>query len=314
MTSFETFGLKEAYKRVQKSGDRLSEFETLIEWDAFRPILDDLYNNKTSQGGRPNIDPIVMLKLLVLQSLYNLSDPELERQVADRISFRKFIGFSTKVPDFSTVWLFRERLIASGKDKQIWELYQSQLEIKGLHIEKGVLQDATFITADPGNRSSKNSEGREPKTRRNRDGTFTKKGSKSYFGYKLHSLLDKKHHLIRRIETTTASVHDSRVDLSKKGETVYRDKGYFGVEPNGRNKTMRRAVRGSVLSLKDIRRNLVISKIRAPIERSYAVIKRIFNGGHVLVTTVKRAHIKNLFWTFSYNLIQLGTLKRRGAW
>jgi transposase, IS5 family len=103
-TSFETFGLKEAYKRVQKSGDRLSEFETLIEWDAFRPILDVLYNNKTSQGGRPNIDPIVMLKLLVLQSLYNLLDPELERQVADRISFRKFIGFSTEVPDFSTVW------------------------------------------------------------------------------------------------------------------------------------------------------------------------------------------------------------------
>src|SRR5271157_2805195 len=208
MTSFETFGLNEAYKRVQKSGDRLSEFDTLIEWDAFRPILEDLYNNKTSQGGRPNVDPVVMVKLLVIQSLYNLSDPELERQVADRISFRKFIGFSTDVPDFSTVWLFRERLIDTGKDKEIWELYQAQLEIKGLHIEKGVLQDATFITADPGNRSSNISCGKEPKTRRSKDGTFSKKGSKSYFGFKLHSLMDKKHHLIRRIRTTTASVHE----------------------------------------------------------------------------------------------------------
>jgi transposase, IS5 family len=77
---------------------------------------------------------------------------------------------------------------------------------------------------------------------------------------------------------------------------------------------MRRALRGSVLSLKDIRKNLVISKIRAPIERSYAVIKRIFNGGHVLVTTERRAHLKNLFWAFSYNLVQLGTLRRRGFW
>jgi len=105
MTS-ETFGLNEAYKRVQKVGDHLSEFELLIEWEAFHPIFQDIYHNKTSKGGRPNIDPIVIIKLLVLQSLYNLSNSELERQVTDRVSFRKFIGFTTQIPDFSTVWFF----------------------------------------------------------------------------------------------------------------------------------------------------------------------------------------------------------------
>ena len=102
--TFETFGLNEAYKRVQKVGDRLSEFESLIEWDQFRPLFADIYHNNTRKGGRPNVDPVVMIKLLVLQSLYNLSDPELERQVTDRISFRKCIGFTTEIPDFLTVW------------------------------------------------------------------------------------------------------------------------------------------------------------------------------------------------------------------
>ncbi|MEM2124129.1 MAG: hypothetical protein QXL43_02190, partial [Methanolinea sp.] len=58
-TTFETFGLHEACKRVQKVGDRLSEFASIIDWDQFRPILEDLYRNKEGKGGRPNIDPVV---------------------------------------------------------------------------------------------------------------------------------------------------------------------------------------------------------------------------------------------------------------
>ena len=70
-------------------------------------------------------------------------------------------------------------------------------------------------------------------TRRSKDGTWTKKNSKSYFGYKLHSKSDIDYGLIRDIETTTASVHDSQIDLTKKGEVAYRDKGYFGAPSKG---------------------------------------------------------------------------------
>ena len=256
-----------------------------------------------------------MIKLLVLQSLYNLSDPELERQETDRISFRKFIGFNTEIPDFSTVWLFRERLIESGKYEGVWNTFQAQLDLKGLKITRGVIQDATIITADPGVPSSEVSRGEEGKTRRNKDGTWTKRGETPYFGYKLHALIDKESHLIRRLETTTASVHDSQVDLSMPGETVYRDKGYFGVRPQASiDKTMKRAVRGHPLTIKEKRRNRAISRVRRVIERTFAVIKRNFNGGHVMVTTVERVHIKNLFSSFSFNLVQLSTLKRRGVW
>ncbi len=135
------------------------------------------------------------------------------------------------------------------------------------------------------------------------------------FGYKFHALVDKEYHLIRRIETTTASGHDSQVDLSMPGETVYRDKGYFGVKPRASiNKIMNRGARGRPLAITEKRRNRAISRVRRVIERSFAVIKRIFHRGHVLVTTLERVHIKNMFSAFSFNLVQLKTLKWKGAW
>ncbi|MDI6719440.1 MAG: IS5 family transposase [Methanomicrobiales archaeon] len=309
MNSFTDFTLNEEYKRIQRLGDRLAELESLIEWESFRPILSNLYESNDEIGGRPNTDEILLLKMLVLQSFYGLSDPEMERQANDRISFRKFLGFPEKIPDHSTLWYFRERLIRAGKEKAVWDQLQQQLDTKGLRIKKGVIQDASFITSDPGHASSDTPRGEEAKTRRRRDGTWAKKGKKSYFGYKLHILVDKEHQFIRRLKTTPASLHDSRVDLSRKGETVYRDKGYFGVKPQASmDKTMHRSTRGHPLSMKEERRNRAIMRVRALVERPFAVIKRVYDGAHALVTTCARVHVKMLFCCFSYNLPQLLTI------
>ena len=72
-----------------------------------------------------------MIKLLILQQLYGLSDPQLELQVADRISFSVFLGTTEVIPDYSTVWLFRERLKENGKLEAIWEEFVNQLKAKG---------------------------------------------------------------------------------------------------------------------------------------------------------------------------------------
>ena len=138
-----------------------------------------------------------------------------------------------------------------------------------------------------------------------------KKGGKSSFGYKLHAKSDVDLGLIRDLETTPANVHDSRVDLSREGEVVYRDKGYFGVEPRGYDATMRRGVRGRPLGIRDRLRNRRINRKRAPGERPFAVIKRVFNAGHVLVTTVPRVHVKMVFACFCFSLVQLATLAAR---
>jgi IS5 family transposase len=311
MDTFKAYMLRKAYQKIQKLGDRLAKIEPLIDWEAFRPIITPMYHNKTPRGGRPNVDEVMMVKLLVLQQWYGLSDPELERQVADRLSFQRFLGFPETLPDYSTVWQFRERLAESGRDRLVWEELQRQLDAKGLRVKKGVVQDASFITADPGHAKADKPRGGEAKTRRSGDGTWAKKGGKSSYGYKLHTKMDVDLGLIRDLETTTASVHDSRVDLSRPGEVVYRDKGYFGVRPRGYDATMRRAVRGRPLGIRDRLRNRRIKRKRAPGERPFALIKRMFGSGHVLVTTVKRVHVKMVFACLCFNLVQLGTLAAR---
>ena len=256
-------------------------------------------------------DEIVMVKMLVLQAWYGLSDPELERQANDRISFHKFLGFPERIPDRATVWAFRERLIDTGRDERIWEELQRQIDTKGLKVKEGVIQDATFITADPGHQRVNEPRGPAVKTRRNKDGEWTKKHGKSYFGHKLHTLTDMDYGLIRRLETTTAEIHDSQIDLSEHGEVVYRDRGYFGAPCRGYNATMDRNVRGHPITEKQKNRNKRISRKRAPGERPYAVIKNIFKSGHQIVTTTLRTHTKNIFTCFSYNLLQLNTLTKK---
>lgn len=89
MKSFDDYFLKKEYARVEELGDKLVDIDPLIDWELFRPIIREMYDNRTERGGRLNKDEIVMMKMLVLQSWYGLLDPELERQAMDRISFRK---------------------------------------------------------------------------------------------------------------------------------------------------------------------------------------------------------------------------------
>ncbi len=300
--------LREAYRNIERLGDKLAMAEKQIDWTRFRPIVQGLYDNRGPKGGRPNLDPVMMIKVLVLQAWYGLSDPEVERQIADRLSFQRFLGFPVSAPDYCTVWKFRERLAKTGRDGLVWAELQRQLDEKGLKVKKGVVQDASFITGDPGHAPAEEPRGEEAKTRRSKDGAWAKKGNKSYFGYKLHMKMDTDHGLIRDLETTPANVHDSRVDLSLPGEVVYRDKGYQGVKPRGWDATMRRGARDHPISIWDRLRNRRINRKRAPGERPFAVIKRVFGSGHMLVTTVPRVRVKLVFACICFNLVQLGRL------
>ena len=311
MDNFSTYIFREEYEKYKHLGDSLSNISDSIDWERFREIISPLYKDNKKDGGRPHLDEIVMIKTLILQHLYGLSDYEIERNIYDRMSFRHFLGFPDTIPDRSTIWLFRERLINSNCLDLIWEELQHQIDNLGFGIHRGVIQDATFITTDPGHAKKDKPRGDEALTRRSKEGTWSKKGNNSYFGYKMHTLVDKEFMIIREVGTSTASLHDSQIDLTEPGQTVYRDKGYFGVKPNASmDKTMHRATRDHPLSCKEKRRNKAISRIRSLGELPYAVMKRIFKGGHVLVTTIERVHVKNIFYCFSYNLYRLNSVQK----
>jgi IS5 family transposase len=297
--------LQEYNQKVLPRGDKLLSIAGLVDWKRFLPIGDGLYKNNTERGGRPHIDIIIMIKLLVLQEMFGLSDPQLELQVADRISFRVFLGTTEVIPDYTTVWLFRKRLEETGKCDDIWYEFTNQLRAKGYDVRKGVIQDALFITSDPGHAKKDVPRGDEAKTRRSKDGTWATKGKKSNFGYKAHVKVDAEHQFIWAVKTTTASLHDSQVDLAEVGEVRYGDKAYSGAKTKGYDASMKRAARGHPLGISDILRNERISKKRSPVERCFSVIKTVFRSGHIMVTTVEKATVKVMFKAIGYNLYNL---------
>ena len=131
---FENYGISEKYKKFAKYGDSLHEMGEKIDWESLRPIFLDLYVNDTVNGGRPNIDPIIMVKVLFIQSIYNLVDEQVEKEMHDRISMMHFLGFPDTIPDSRTIWLFRERLSTTGKDRIMWKEIWKQFEDHGIKI------------------------------------------------------------------------------------------------------------------------------------------------------------------------------------
>ena len=340
------YGLRERYEQVKKRGDKLDDIKRIIDWESLRPLLKDLFTNDTDQGGRPNYDEILMVKILFLQSIYNIVDESMETEIYDSVRFINFLDYPEKVPDQNTIWLFRERLSKTGKDKALWKEVWRQFKEKGITIRNGTIQDATFIESDPGHKrrdkpdivdpqmppveaekddsteqeakdkmklaEHRYEERKNSKTRRSKDGSWTKKNSRSYFGFKLHTIQGMENDMIVNYSMTTASLHDSQIDLSIPGIVNYKDKGYFSVDGRGIDATLDRAVRGHKLPIQSIRRNIRITRKRSRGERPYSVMKRAFHGGHTFVTTVSRVRVKAMFMCLGHNLFNLLSLKRRG--
>ncbi|MGC9355532.1 MAG: transposase [Mariniphaga sp.] len=98
-------------EKLTKLGEPLQKLSNYIDWDIFKAPLDKTFAEETkdrSKGGRPPFDKLVLFKALLIQSLYNLSDDQLEYQITDRASFKRFLGLkkSDKVPDSKTFWHF----------------------------------------------------------------------------------------------------------------------------------------------------------------------------------------------------------------
>lgn len=324
--SFNEFILREQYKKIKGLGDRLALMKQQIDWQPFIPLVRSVFEDNKIVGGRPHTNELVVVRSMLLQAWYGLSDQELEFQCHDRLSFRNFLDFPESVPDFSTIWKIRDRLKEQGSDKKIWYELQSQLDNKGYKVKEGVIQDAAFIESDLGRKryhkekqAKKHGEKIEytekQKQHIDKDSSFSVKHGQIHYGYKRHIKLDVDNNLIREMEVTTASLHDGEINLVEKGdERAYRDKGYFGKPLNASgviDMTMKRATRNRKLNGGEQKRNKAISRVRAPGERPFGVIKRVFNGGRTFVKTLERVRIKEIFKCFAFNLYQLVTLEKK---
>lgn len=297
MENLSDFFLKERYEKVRKLQTNLEEINKLIDWNQFV----ELFPKKESNFGRPSYDRVLMIKTLILQNMYGLSDEQIEFQINDRISFQAFLGFPKSVPDYTTIWNFRQELSETNIEDKIFDEFLRQIKSFNFEFKEGHIQDATFIQAQPGKtKPAKEERGRDiSKTSRNRDGTWTKKGAKSYFGYKSHTKMQRGTKLIETFAITPANVHDNKIDLAEPNEIIYRDRGY------SRSKTKAKGDATMLmgkLTPKQFRRNVRIMKKRAQGEHPYGTIQRSMNGGHTKLTNVVRVYTQQLFVLIGYNL------------
>lgn len=302
--SLKQFGISVGYERLKKLGDPLEEVNKIVNWEGFRGKL---HQNKGV--GRHGYDPIILLKMLFLQASYGISDEELEYQVADRITFQRFLGFPNTIPDYSTVWYFREELSKGETAENIWDEVKNQIKEKGIIMSKGVIQDATFIHADPGKTNSgMNDRGKGEPSSRNEDASWAKKNEKSIFGYKEHIKTDIKTELITEIAVTTAKTHDGRIDLASPDEIIFRDRGYSGMGTRAiGDATMKRGK----LNCHEKLRNKRISRIRCRGEHPFAKMARLFNAGRTRLTELHRVYIQQIFVCTAYNINRLNFLLKK---
>ncbi len=305
MENLTDFALKEKYSQVQSLRSELEDMKKLVDWNSFLA----LFPKRDCRVGRIGYHTIIKIKLLFLQAWYGISDEELEYQVNDRLSFQQFLDFPTSIPDYSTVWRFREYLTEADLAEKIWEELQRQINIHNLQVKVGVIQDARFIHADPGKTNSgMSNRGREAKTSRSKDGSWTKKNAKSIFGFKLHTKMQKGSKIITEMALTTASTHDNKIDLADENEIMYRDRGYSGSKTKAKgDATMKRGKLSVVQKL----RNKRIAKKRAEGEHPYGTMDRKFKAGRTKLTIIARVYIQQMFVAFVYNVSRLRFLLTR---
>jgi IS5 family transposase len=278
----------------QRGNATLERIAELVDWKEVEGLLSRL---RSGVMGPPGYPALALFKALLLQQFYALSDPQLEEALADRLSFRRFLGLSLTddVPDHSTIWRFREQLAKSGLAERAFALITGQIERSGFVLKRGTLIDASLVRAavnapaPPTTPPPPDADGRPAsklvKSPHDPDAAWTKKEGKYFFGYKAHVAMDQGSRIIRRASFTPANLNDTleadRLICGDEG-TVYADKGYDSNAHRARLRALgirdgiaRRSTRWHPTRPSVVRRNVLISRARAPIEPLFALLKNV---------------------------------------
>jgi IS5 family transposase len=288
-------------------GSFLSQIEALMDWKPFENYLKKNIQRGPAAAGQPPYPDLVMLKILLLQFWYGLSDEGASQASRDWISAIHFIGlpFDSSKPDGSTICRFRNRLLEKGHYEHLLQLCNKQLEKKGILVKRGAVVDATLVESSRHPRKTieggpavegeaVTGEPQEPWPVKvsysdDVDASWTVKNGDPVYGYKVHAAVDEEHGFILGGHVTGANVSDTTemprvlgvIELAE-GASVSADKGYAG-EPNRlyleankyQDKIMRKAYRNRPLLEEDKNRNKAISKIRWIVERSFGTLKKV---------------------------------------
>jgi IS5 family transposase len=302
-----------------KTAALLERLGAALPWrDLVAPVLKlpeyARYIEDPSRPGERPIDPVVMLRCLMLAKWYNLSDAQLEEQLMDRISFRRFVGLSQldRTPDETSFVRFRARLRDANLDQAIFDAILRHIKGQGLLVNQGSIVDATIIEQSTGRKTGEKDDDGNDLTTRDPEASFTKKNDTRYHGYKMHAATDLSG-VITGVVVSTASHHDSQhIDELIVNETraVFADSAYS--DAARRERLEKRGVlpaiiykrkRGQAkLSPWQKKWNRRVSKVRALGEHPFAWMKRLMNFTRCRYRGLRRNTFDFIVTAAAYNV------------
>jgi IS5 family transposase len=320
--------------------DPLVELKRHINFELFRPQLATVFQKeKTSPAGRKAYDVVFMFKILLLQRLYNLSDEQVEFQITDRHSFTRFLDLhlGSTVPDFTTVWRFREALTQAGIVKALFQTFTATLEAKGVITRAGTIVDASFVEV-PRQRNSREEnklikEGQTPEAwqtnldklrQKDVDARWTKKNEEVHFGYKNHVRADADSALITDYVVTPASVHDSQelttlIGPKQAGENLFADSAYASAatdrtleELGINNYVHEKGARNRPLNEAQKAMNHLKSQVRSLIEHIFGCVQNSMAGPQLEYIGLRRITTGVGLTNLAYNMLRWVQLIRLG--
>jgi transposase, IS5 family len=327
-------------EELTKLKDPLVKLNSYVSWKIFTPVLEAAFlkpEKDNKKGGRPPFDTLMMFKILVLQSIYNLSDDQAEYQILDRKSFQRFLELkeSDKVPDSKTIWNFRETLTEKGVVEKLFNQFNETLDSLGIYANEGCIVDASFVEV-PRQRNTREENkqiksGEIPKewkekpnklAQKDVDARWTQKNGVNFYGYKNHIKSDQKTKLIKKYVVTDASVHDSQplevlLDEKDEGQNLHGDSAYTGDKQEEvisrnrmNNQVNEKGYRGKPLSEQQKIDNKEKSRIRARVEHIFGFVENSMNGSFVRTIGMLRAKAKIGMMNLVYNIFRCIQLKK----
>jgi len=286
----------------------LDRLAGLVKWYRFEKLIGHLRDEESP--GRPGYPVLVLFRAVLLQSLYGLSERELEEALGDRLSFKRFVGLSLEdaTPDHTVLNRFRNQLVEQGLLEKLFGELDRQLENAGVILKRGTMLDATLIQAV-------SAPPKEDRPSNDPDARFTKRQGKSgsTFGYKAHVGVDEGSGLIRAVLTTPANVNDTTpADVLIRGDEamVWADAAYDTHARRARLKAEGKKPRIAFrpnrhhpeLPPRLKRYNLLIARRRAAVETTFATLKRRMRLTCIRYVGLMKANGQVLLASIAFNM------------
>ncbi|WP_244403750.1 IS5 family transposase [Flexistipes sinusarabici] len=318
----------------------LDKINSLIDWKKVKSILDKKYRWTKNTSGSRAYSPLLLFKILLVQSWEKLSDPQAEFALKDRLSVIRFVGVSVsgEVPDHSTISRFRSRLLELEIFDELFSEINRQLSESNLIVKsrKEAIIDATLVESscrprkvvndiaedrhegDDDNDSSCGGSGGNNESNisysKDTDASWLKKGNRAYYGYKQFFCVNSDGYILgemvksaRESEVRNLAPLLQKLNLPK-GTAIYADKGYSS-ESNRKDISgtyadmiMYKAARNKPLTGFQKFHNKAVSKVRYVVEQAIGLIKLHFGYTRSRFIGIDKVRLELSIHCMAYNL------------